>query len=130
MKVFTIFCFFLLNCAVVSSQTEPASYLDKDYPGSTPKLFADSIFSQFGFNKCLYVASDKKQYYFQSCRPVRFCNEILCLYKSATSKNIVIDTILDSKRTDKFNYCTEPWVSFDMQELYFAASADIWKMTK
>lgn len=130
MKYFLLFHLFLSFNIISFGQIESHEYLDSDFPNETPKLFADSIFSEFGTNKCLYVSPDKKYTYFSSCGYTGFCQEILRLGKLSNSKTIVLDTILNAEKTNKFSYCVEPWISYDRQEMYFSASKDIWKLTK
>ena len=106
-------------------------YIDTAYPNSTPKLFADSIFSKHGFVRCLFVSSDKKEYYFQSSYEKQWPSRyIKRLSISNNSDGFIIDTILDVKNEIQINRCTEPWLTQDNNELYFMANNDIWKMVR
>ena len=124
-----ILLFFLI--LLINSCSKPNvqdTYIDTDFPGSEPKLFADSVFAPMVYNKCVFIAQDKTSVYFQSCGP-GFCKDILRLQKDQESGSFKVDTIISSHDIDSVSYCAEPWISYDMQEMYFAASGNIWKMS-
>lgn len=106
-------------------------YIDTDYPNTIPKLFADSIFSKHGFVRCLFVSSDKKEYYFHSSHEYQWSSRYLKrLTLANNSDGYVVDTVVDAKNEEHINRCTEPWLTQDNNELYFTADHDIWKMVR
>ena len=117
--------------AVTNCKRNSPLYLDTDYPDSTPKLFADSIFSKHGYVRCMFVSSDKKEYYFHSSHEYQWSSRYFKrLSLTDNSDGFVIDTIIDAKQEKHIDRCTEPWLTQDNNELYFTATKDIWKMVR
>ncbi len=130
MRIFTIIMLLGLLTSTNCKESNQL-YIDTAYPNSTPKLFADTIFSKYGFARCLFVSSDKKEYYFQSSHENQWPSKcIKRLRIGENSDGFVIDTILNTENEDFINRCTEPWLSYDNNELYFMANHDIWKMDR
>lgn len=98
-------------------------YIDTDYPNSTPKLFADEIFSKFGMLKCLSVSSDLSEYYFQPTMRNGRANMILRL--KGGMDNFFIDTVFNVNTDSQYKACFEPWISYNNEELYFMAMTDM-----
>jgi hypothetical protein len=92
-------------------------YIDPHFPTSEPRLFAEDIFSSLGMVQCLSVSSDLNEYYFQPSLHHGGANLILRL--KGTIDNYSIDTLFDTKRFSEYKFCVEPWITYNMDELYF-----------
>jgi len=128
-KLFTLL-FTLVLTIVNSCQTENVEYIDTDFPGAEPKLFAeDFIKSEYRYVQSIDISKDKSEYFFQLTTPNWDYDKIVSLRLDET-EHAVFDTLVDSKQTSLFRYCGEPSVTRDGNTLYFSTLEDIWKLTR
>ncbi len=122
-KSLSLTCYLSLTLFI---QAHASTYLDTHYPDEIPKPFAEFVFSNYQSARCLFVSSDKQEYYFV---PNRGSKQIVCI-QNTDNPDYFPKTIVNAKATEGFNWCTEPWLSHDGKQLFFAANKDIWVVQK
>lgn len=107
----------LILISTLGCNKNSSHYIDQDFPDSTPKLFADEIFSKIKMVRCLSVSPDFKEYYFQ---PYDNGVSKLILRLRGTEDSYSIDTILNINMSSDYKFCSEPWINNSMDKLFFS----------
>ncbi len=111
---------------------EPVTYLDRDYPGSIPELYAEGIINVAGrLQQNLTMTTDGKEHYITQTDKALWRYERLLRLKTMGNGDVVLDTPQFVREFEYKNewFIGEPMVSPDDQSLFFVADypPDLWR---